>query len=140
MTPAMRMAARITVALSGCAALILGTAGAASATHYTGDRGDGTLSCVSGEICFSQDSNGNGGLRHFYYGAEHDHAGNFHNGIGFWHNASAIRNRDTETPVCVEESGDFINDRWEFPRGASAYVNFATDLNDENARHWRGSC
>lgn len=137
----MRTVARLTVALAGAAVLILGGAGTASADHYTGDRGNNDgVTCSSGEICFSEHSDGGGGARHFWWGAEHDHAGNFTSGVPLYHNASALRNRDTVSAVCVEESGDLYNDRWLFPSGAAYFVNFAYDLNDENARHWRGGC
>lgn len=135
----MRAITRAAGTLSAAAALSVAVIGVAGA-----DRGDGNLACNSGEICFSQHASGNGGQRHFWYGAEHSDAGNFTNqdgtsGVRFYHNASAIKNRDTETAVCVEESGDVWNDKWTFGR-SNSWVNFGTDLNDENARHWRSAC
>ena len=132
----MRAITRITVGLVMTAGL--GFAGAAVAGA---DRGDGQLACNSGEICFAQNSGGGGGQRHFFYGStNHANEGNFSNGVVFYHNASSIKNRDTASPVCVTESGDWINDSWQFPERSSSWSNFAEDLNDENASHKRARC
>jgi hypothetical protein len=105
------------------------------------DNGDGLLACNSGEICFAENSGGGGGQRHFYYGSSaHANEGNFSSGTRFWHNASSIKNRDTVSPVCVTESGDWVNDSWQFPSRSTTWSNFAYDLNDENNSHKRASC
>ncbi|MGW1343483.1 hypothetical protein ACWCOV_20710 [Kribbella sp. NPDC002412] len=127
----MRMTTRLAGVLGATAVVSVGFVGVANA-----DRGDGQLACNSGEICFAEHANGVGGQRHFFYNAEHSSAGNFHNGVRFYHNASSLNNRDTECGVWVQESGDVVNDSWLFLRN-SGWVNFAYDLNDENARHWR---
>lgn len=134
------VATELTIGIIAMSALILGPATAANADHDSGDRGDQTTNCVYTEICFSEHTGGDGGLRHFYNRADHAHAGNFNNGVVFYHNASAIRNRDSELSVCVLESGDIINDRWTFVNGATSYISFAYDLTDENAHHSRGAC
>ncbi|TWD81516.1 hypothetical protein FB561_2632 [Kribbella amoyensis] len=132
----MRAITKLTLGIVATGAL--GVAGAAVATA---DRGDGLLACNSGEICFAEHANGSGGQRHFYYGsANHAAEGNFHNGVPFYHNASAIMNRDTVSAVCVTESGDWVNDSWQFPARSTTWSAFAYDLNDENGRHTRSAC
>ncbi|WP_109505269.1 hypothetical protein [Nocardioides speluncae] len=132
----MRTMTKIAAGLGAAAALSVSFAGVATA-----DRGDGQLACNSGEICFSEHSYGNGGQRHFWNGAEHSGAGNFTNpngstGVRFYHNASAVKNRDTACGVWVEESGDWTNDKQYFGRW-NGWANINSDINDENARHWR---
>lgn len=127
----MRMTTRLAGVLGATAVLSVGFVGVANA-----DRGDGQLACNSGEICFAEHANGVGGQRHFWYNAEHGSAGNFHNGVQFYHNASSIWNRDTACGVSVQESGDVVNDTFFFGR-SGGWANFPYDLNDENARHWR---
>lgn len=134
----MRTITKIAATLGAAAAVTVSMAGVANA-----DRGDGTLSCISGEICFSEHSYGNGGQRHFYQGAEHSGAGNFTNpngstGVQFYHNASSVKNRDSECTVHVQESGDWNNNTQSFIRG-NYWQNINSDINDENARHWRAS-
>jgi hypothetical protein len=115
--------------------------GVAGGMMASADRGDGNIACNSGEICFAENSGGGGGQRHFFYGStNHANEGNFSSGTPFYHNASSIRNRDTQLPVCVTESGDWVNDSWQFPAQSSNWSNFAYDLNDENGSHRRGSC
>lgn len=135
----MRVITRIAGGLLATAAM--GVTGATMAGAV--DRGDGQFACNSGEICFSEDAGGHGGQRHFYYGSlAHANEGNFSGGrtLPFWHNASAIWNRDTVSNVCVTESGDWINDSWQFPARSGSWSNFATDLNDENNKHERRNC
>jgi hypothetical protein len=132
----MRVITRIVGGLAATAAL-----GVAGATLASADIGDGQLACNSGEICFAEHSNGNGGQRHFWYGStNHGNEGNFSSGIRFYHNASSIKNRDTSSAVCVKESGDWSNDSWQVPSRSTTWSNFAYDLNDENGSHARRAC
>lgn len=132
----MRAITRIAGGLVATAALSV-----AGATLSSADRGDGLLACNSGEICFAEHSGGRGGQRHFYWGSSnHANEGNFSSGTRFYHNASSIKNRDTSSPVCVTESGDWVNDSWQFPARSTSWSNFAYDLNDENGKHHRGTC
>jgi len=132
----MRAIMRIAGGLAATAALSI-----AGATLASADNGDGLLSCNSGEICFAENQGGGAGQRHFYYGSSnHANEGNFSSGTPFYHNASSIKNRDTVSPVCVTESGDWVNDSWQFPSRSTTWSNFAYDLDDENAKHTRSSC
>lgn len=130
----MNKAAKVMTGLAMAAGLTVSGASIAQA-----DIGDGNLACNRGEICLSEHAGGNGGQRHFYYGAEHSEAGNFTSGVPVYHNASAVWNRDTCSGVRVEESGDWTNDTQYFPSNSGGWVNLSYDLNDENARHWRTS-
>lgn len=128
------------VKMIGGLSMVAGLALAGTAVANA-DRGDGLLSCNSGEICFAEHSGGGGGQRHFWYGSSsHANEGNFSSGTRFYHNASSIKNRDTSSNVCVTESGDWVNDSWQFPSRSTTWSNFANDLNDENAKHYRGNC
>ena len=132
----MRAITKIAGGLAATAALSF-----AGATMASADNGDGLLSCNSGEICFAEHSGGGGGQRHFYYGSgNHANEGNFSSGTPFYHNASSIKNRDTVSAVCVTESGDWVNDSWQFPARSTTWSDFAYDLNDENASHALRSC
>lgn len=127
----MRTITKIAATLGAAAAVTVSMAGVANA-----DRGDGQLACNPYEICFSEHANGVGGQRHFFENAEHSGAGNFHNGVRFYHNASSVKNRDSECTVHVQESGDWNNNTQSFIRG-NYWQNINSDINDENARHWR---
>jgi hypothetical protein len=132
----MRAITRIVGGLAVTAALAV-----AGGTMASADNGDGQLACNSGEICFAEHAGGGGGQRHFYYGSSaHGNEGNFSSGTPFWHNASSIKNRDTVSAVCVTESGDWVNDSWQFPSRSTTWSNFANDLNDENNSHKRAAC
>ncbi|ETA66557.1 hypothetical protein [Haloechinothrix halophila] len=131
----MNTSVRAGLVVASAAVMALASMGTASANH---DHGDGTPSCFGGEICFAEHYDGGGGARHFYESwFYHEEQGDFYpTGTTFWHNASSIRNRDTSSPVCVKESGDWTNDTWWFSND-SIWKNFHVDLNDENNSHWR---
>jgi hypothetical protein len=109
------------------------------------DVGDGTATCVSGEICLNKDNPSGNYQRHFYNGG---------NDNGYWTNvstsdqttwyvhdsASSLRNRDTTCAVIeVNYSGTTVVNQQTFTRGASSFVGFTTAMNDKNDAHWRCS-
>lgn len=113
-----------------------------SVSTANADNGDNTAACSSGEICYAKDNPTNAYQKHWWYSGEDGGGILFVCGCGgasinVQDNVSAVKNRDTQCSVRVEDyAGSQLINSQTFAR-QDAWVGMRNDMNDKNDYHRR---